>query len=345
MTKLYFTVDTEYEPAFTARMGLASRRANFERSILGRTGGGDAGIVYQMKMLDRSGLKGVFFVCPMPALLWGVAAIEDVVGPILERGHDVQLHLHSEWLELAPAGRNPLGNKTGRNIKDFTFAEQCELIGVAKSILERAGAPSPVAFRAGNYGANEDTLRALAMHGIRYDSSHCPALEDSFCKVGLGAEDRRPVLHRGVVEVPAGCIGDAARPLRHAQLTALALQEITAALLHARDNELENFTLVSHSFELLSRDRQRINRIVKRRFDALCKEVAAMPGVTTGTFAASPPRPLERKRPRPVLPRNPLRTGLRYIEQAISNAIYGARAYVPGLTFAEQTFGHAAYVV
>jgi hypothetical protein len=345
MTTLYFTVDTEYEPAFTARMGLDSRRSNFERSILGRTAAGDAGIVYQMEMLDRFGLKGVFFVCPMPSLLWGVAAIEDVVGPIVERGHDVQLHLHPEWLELAPSGRNPLGRRTGRNIKDFSFAEQCELIGLAKSILERAGAPSPVAFRAGNYGANQDTLQALATHGIRYDSSHCPAIEDSFCDIGLGPDDRRPMTYRDVVEVPAGCVENAARRLRHAQLTALSVQEIIAALRHARDHELENFTLVSHSFELLSRDRQRINRIVKRRFDTLCEEVAGMPRVSTGTFAANPPRPLVRRQPRPILPGNPLRTGLRYIEQAISNAIYGARAYVPVLVLAEQTLGHGAYVI
>src|SRR5690606_36725351 len=85
MTTLYYTVDTEYEPAFTARNGPDSRRENFERSILGRTPAGDAGIVYQMDKLDRHGLKGVFFVCPLPALLWGTAAIEDIVAPIVDR--------------------------------------------------------------------------------------------------------------------------------------------------------------------------------------------------------------------------------------------------------------------
>lgn len=345
MTTLYYTVDTEYEPAFTARNGLDSRRENFERSILGRTSAGDAGIVYQMDKLDRHGLKGVFFVCPLPALLWGTAAIEDIVAPIMDRGHEVQLHLHTEWLALAPPGCNPLGAKTGRNLRDFTLGEQCELIGLAKTILERAGAPSPIAFRAGNYGANDDTLRALAANGMAFDTSHCPALLGADDSIGLGPCHRRPVHRLGVVEVPVACIGDEGGPLRHAQLTALSVQEIIAALRHARSHELENFTLVSHSFELLSRDRRRINLIVKRRFDHMCEQVAAMRGVTTGTFSANPPRPLERRQPRPILPQSPLRTGLRHIEQAISNAVYGARAYVPGLPFAEEALGHVAYVV
>ena len=56
---------------------------------------GEVGIEYQMDVFDRHGLKAVFFVDPMPALVWGVEAISDVVGPIVARGHDVQLHLHS----------------------------------------------------------------------------------------------------------------------------------------------------------------------------------------------------------------------------------------------------------
>jgi hypothetical protein len=63
----------------------------------------------------------------MPALLWGVEAIADVIGPIVERGHDVQLHVHTEWLVLAGVD-NPLGSRIGTNLKDFTFEEQCLLL-------------------------------------------------------------------------------------------------------------------------------------------------------------------------------------------------------------------------
>src|SRR5690606_5548350 len=157
---------------------------------------------------------------------------------------------------------NPLGSRTGRNLKDFSFDEQCLLIEYASQTLIAAGADRPIAFRAGNYGANDDTLRALAALGIEFDTSHCPGHAGSPCEISLGPNDRRPMLHHGTIEVPIGCIANLGR-LRHAQLTALSTQELLAAIEHARDNAVPEFTIVSHSFELLSRDRSRINRIVK----------------------------------------------------------------------------------
>ena len=324
MTLLYFTIDTEYEPGFTARHGPASREANFARSIRGQTADGDVGVFYQMDVFDRYGLKAVFFVDPMPALLWGTGAIAEIVEPILERGHDVQLHLHSEWLALAGEA-NPLGARTGTNLKDFAYDEQCELIEWARRALMAAGAPRPVAFRAGNFGANDDTLRALATLGFTHDTSYSPGFAASSCAIGLGPEHRRPIARRGVIEVPVGCIEDVAQGLRHTQLTALSLRELVGAVRHARDHEINDLTLVSHSFELLCRDRRRINRIVKRRFDRLCESLGSMRGVGTTTYALRRPQAQHRPYPRPALPKSPVRTGIRLVEQAVANAIYGGR--------------------
>lgn len=329
MTQLYFTIDTEYESGFTADKGPDSRRANFERSILGRTAEGDLGVFYQLDTLDRHGLKGVAFVDPMPALLWGVEAIADVVGPIVSRGHDVQLHLHTEWLALAGAA-NPLKGRSGQHLKDFTFEEQATLIEWARDRLVAAGAPRPIAFRAGNYGANDDTLRALAELGFTHETSHSPGLAGSQCDISLGAEDRRPVRHCGLTEVPIGCVEDIGAELRHAQLTALSLAELTAALEHARDHEIDDFTLVSHSFELICRRRKRVNRIVKRRFDLLCEVIAAMDGVSTATYSTAPPEPSQQPSRPPALPRNAIRAGARMVEQAVANTLYGHRRFFRG---------------
>ena len=322
VTRLYITIDTEYDFGFTRRSGPDSRRANFARSIACATPSGEVGIAYQMDVLERHGLRAVFFVDPMPALVWGTAAIEDVVGPIVARGHDVQLHIHSEWLEIAGAA-NPLGGRTGLNIKDFTFEEQCLCLDYARSVLIAAGAPAPVAFRAGNYGANDDTLRALAALGIAYDTSHCPGIAGSHCAVRLSAQARAPLTHCGVVEVPIGCIGTSGGGLRHAQLTAISSAETIAALRHAHAAGVAGFTLVSHSFELLSRDRARVNQIVRRRFERLCAALAANADITTATYAADPPVVAAGPSP-PALPFSALRTGHRLAEQALANALYGA---------------------
>ena len=324
MVQVYITIDTEYEFGFTAKHGHGSRAANFDRAIRGRTPDGDAGIFHQMDVMDAHGLKAVFFVDPMPALLWGKRAVADVVEPVLKRGHDVQLHMHTEWLALL-GDRNPLGRRTGTSMKEFTADEQRVLIERGIELLMAAGAPRPVAFRAGNYAANDDTLRALAEAGIAYDTSHPPALSNGECEIGLGAEHRRPLERLGVIEVPIGCIGDAFGGLRHAQITALSYRETAAALRHARDNAIGDFTLVSHSFELLCRQRKRINRIVRRRFEKVCATIAGMKGVTTATYAGQPPQLARRTVDAPVLPPAPLLNGERMIEQAVANALYGSK--------------------
>ena len=322
MTALYITIDTEYSFGMARRMGGGGRAENFASAIIGATPTGARGIHYQMDRFDAHGIKAVFFVDPMPALVWGTEAIADVVGPIVARGHDVQLHLHSEWLDLA--GRaNPLGTQTGGNLRDFGFDAQCTLIDYARAVLMAAGAPAPVAFRAGNYGANDDTLRALAELGIAFDTSHCPGIAISECRISLGSNDRQVQRHCGTIEVPVGCIGAGGGALRHYQLTALTDAELLAALRHGVRERQQQVTLVSHSFELLSRDRQRANRIVQRRFDRLCAGLGQVPGLTSATYADSPPQ-IETTPPAP-LPHSPLRTLRRMAEQALGNALYGAK--------------------
>lgn len=320
MTGVYITIDTEYASSLA---GLG-RAENFARSIAGETPEGPAGVFYKMRLMERCGLKGVFFVDPMPALLWGREAIVDVVRPIVEAGHDVQLHCHTEWLELAGSA-NPFGGRTGRNIADFAFDEQCAILEWARDTLMAAGAPRPIAFRAGNYGANDDTLHALAEIGLAYDTSHTPGIADSACRISLTRRHRRPIRHCGVIEVPTGCIRTFGGGLRHAQVTAISSDEMLAAVRHARDHDLSSFTLVSHSFELLCRARMRVNTILQRRFEKLCKGIAEMPGVESATYAGAPPHPSAKEGPRPVLPASRMRAGMRMAEQLVSNSLYGAR--------------------
>lgn len=323
MTAIYLTIDTEYCAGFAAGPRPLSQAENFRRAIAGRVDGGEAGIFHQMDALERHGCQAVFFVDPLPALVWGLQAVADMVGPIVERGHDVQLHCHTEWLALA-GDANPLGARTGRHLADFALAEQVAIIELARDTLVAAGAPPPVAFRAGNYGANDDTLRALAAVGIAYDTSHAPGIGGSACRIGLGPEHRRPLHRLGVVEVPIGCIETAAGGLRHAQVTALSLAELRSAIVHARDAGFPSLTFVSHSFELLDRERRRVNPILRHRFERLCRAIAAIPGVHSATYRDHPPHPARDAHPAPLLPHNPVRTALRMAEQAVSNALYGS---------------------
>lgn len=318
MLRVYITIDTEYSAGRYKSGSHRELASNYACSIAGETASGAFGIEYQMDVFDRNGLKCVFFVDPMPALVWGIDSVKRVIEPIIRRGHDVQLHIHTEWLEFANA--NPVG-KTGHNIKDFTLDEQTELISIGCDLLERAGATKPVAFRAGNFGANDDTLRALAANRLRYESSFGGSVPHSLCDIELPSGQLTPVERCGVIEVPVSGISDKGGHRRHTQITAISATEMLNAIRHARDIGQTSFMIVSHSFEMLSRDRTKVNRVVKRRFEDICAGIAAMDGVASGTFADSPPAVETFGATLPEF-----RIGhyaQRISEQMVSNALYG----------------------
>ncbi|HET8612880.1 MAG TPA: hypothetical protein VFL92_08960, partial [Sphingomonas sp.] len=203
-TRVLVTVDTELSPALHQR-GVDSR-ANFASSIFGRCPAGAFGVGWQMDRLEEAGLTGVFFVDPMPGLVYGEQIVADMVGPIVARGHEAQLHIHTEWLEWAK--QSPVGGRRGRNIGDFALEDQIALIGLARDMLVRAGAPPPAAFRAGNFGANDNTPRALAALGIPWGASVNPAYLGGECRMSFDAGSTAPVRRGGVTVLPVSGLHD-----------------------------------------------------------------------------------------------------------------------------------------
>lgn len=277
MTSVLITIDTELSAAlFQAGHDADS---NFAFSI----DCGGFGIGWQMDRLEARRLKGVFFVDPMAALVYGPGVIARIVTPIVERGHEAQLHLHPEWLEWST--QQPVGDRRGRSIGDFDHADQSTLIALARQLLIDAGAPPPTAFRAGNYGANDDTLRVLAELGMHWDSSFNPAYVGDPCHISLAPSQIDPIKHLGMIEMPVSAIHDRPGHVRHAQVCALSSAEMTQALDHAAATRRPAFTIVTHSFEMMSRDRRRPNRAVMKRFEMLCETVSTHPNLSTNGFS------------------------------------------------------------
>jgi len=283
MTMLCITVDTELSAALFQRG--AGLEENLRRSIWGEVDGQPYGIGWQMTLMERHGVKGVFFLDPMPALVYGPDFLRSIVAAVVERGHEIQLHVHTEWLQWAKA--SPVEGRQGRNIGDFSLADQTRLLDLGRNLLEQAGAPAVTAFRAGNFGANDDTLRALSRVGIPWDSSVNLAYLGNGCDIrvdGLAGPHRR----LGVIELPVSGIADRPGRFRPAQICALSATEMRAGLRHAAQERHDVFMVVTHSFEMLSRDRERPNRAVMRRFERLCREARRLPGIGMGGFADLP---------------------------------------------------------
>lgn len=256
-TRVLITVDTELMWRPDAARG--GWEALFARSY----DPAGVGVPWQLARLAAHDLKATFFVDPMPACAFGIEPLKRMIAPILEAGQDVQLHLHPNW--SAPDARFEL--------IDWDEPGQRELIDRARALLIAAGAPAPLAFRAGSYGANDATLRALASLGIRYDSSHNGGHAPWPSAIALPADQIAPIEHAGVVELPVTQIGDS-DGLRHLQICAVSIAELRAALDHAAREGHPAVTIVSHSFELASRNGLRPNAVHVRRFEALCEHLA-----------------------------------------------------------------------
>lgn len=274
------------------------------------------GVGWQLEQLDRHGLKACFFVDPMPALVYGLDPIRRVVERIQAAGQEVQLHLHPNW---TGARADDKGASYGLfELIDYGLEGQRALIAQAAELLTQAGAGELNAFRSGSYSANDDTLRALAALGFRYDSSHNGSEHPWPSAIDLPARQIAPVVRHGIVEVPVTCIEDRPGHLRHFQICALSTAEMRAALTHAVRERHAAVTVVSHGFELANRAGTRPNAVHVRRFESLCRMLAERQGtLVTEHFRDCPALPLDRD-DRPLAPSR-LRTRLRQAEQLWSN--------------------------
>ncbi len=321
MTALLITVDTELSALFQ-RQGV-SLADNIRRSIWAEAGGAAHGIGWQMDLMERHGIKGVFFLDPMPALIHGPDFLRPIVSTITSRGHEVQMHVHTEW--LAWTTDTPVGGRQGHSIGDFSLDDQIVLLGQAKALLEDAGAPPITAFRAGNFGANDDTLRALATIGVLWDSSVNPAYLGGECRITTDAATIGTSRLNGVVELPVSGISDRPGGFRPAQVCAMSVSEMCGGLRHAAHHRHPSYVVVTHSFEMLSRDRQRANGAVKARFEALCRTASRLPEVRSAGFNDLDPAMADDGQRLTRLPPNSLRTGLRLVQQAVATWRYERR--------------------
>ena len=267
MTAILVTIDTELSPAAHQRGVSASD--NFATAILGRVSDGEWGVAYQANMLQANGLKAVFFVEALCASVFGLDLLKRTVEPILSAGQAVQLHIHAEWLQWMAA--DPVDGRRGRCIADFGYNDQCRLIGLGIENLVAAGAPVPVAFRAGNYGANNETLRALASNGIGFDTSYNLPFLGRPCGIVAERPLMDPAKIDGVVEVPISFFEDYPRHARAAQICAVSASEMRLVVEQSVAQRRQTAVIVGHSFELLNRARTRADRIVVRRFERLCE--------------------------------------------------------------------------
>jgi hypothetical protein len=245
----------------------------FRRYIYGTTPRGDYGLPFQLKVLNDNGLRGVYFVEPLFATRFGLAPLEEIIGLVRDAGQSVELHLHTEWVDESLIPIFPAVTRKRQHMHQFSFVEQCLLLEKGVELLASAGSGTLKAFRAGSFGANNDTLRALATTTIDIDSSfNSTALP---CEIKANEPVRQPSLLEGVLEVPLSVYTDGIGRQRPVQLTACSFGEMKAVLQDAQRFKWSHFVILMHSSELLNDGRTHRNPIVVRRFVKLCEYLSA----------------------------------------------------------------------
>lgn len=243
----------------------------FERYVYGPTPQGNFGLGFQAELLSEHGLHGVFFVEPMFALRFGMDPLREIVSLIRRHGHEVQLHLHTEWID--EARDPPVDMSTGKRqfLRQFSLLEQKAVIRRAKELLTAAHPIDPIrAFRAGSFGFDLNTLSALADNSIYLDSSYNASLYGMSSGLMPGRVLVEPLRWEATFEYPMTVFRDGLGKLRHVQLTACSYREIEALLWQALEQQRRAFIVLSHNSELLTPSKEKPDGVVVDRFRRLC---------------------------------------------------------------------------
>ena len=283
--RVFLTVDTEIWPRAPKwpHVPLApGETCERERAACfwGGNGRDRRGLPYQLETLARHDLHATYFVDPLFSLCLGAPLLADVVRVIVDAGQEIGLHLHPEW--LTDPRCQGLPKFAGPLLHEYGEAEQGALVRKGLQLMADAGARDISAFRAGSWGANLGTLRALTSAGIRFDSSLNVYTPVSFPDL----PDRRawvqPRSLEGIWEFPVTFFVDRPpRGVRPLHVTACTFAEFQLVLEHAYAQGWFAVVAVLHSFEFVrisALDRPGglagPQRVLSRRFERLCQYLA-----------------------------------------------------------------------
>lgn len=289
--------------------------AHFERYVFGRSRHGDYALPKTLEILNRHGLKGIFFVEPLFAARFGIEHLQTIVELIRDADQEIQLHIHPEWTdEISP----PIIENVSRKRQHLTYYnldEQTRLIAFAKQLLESAGSGPISAFRAGSFAANRDTFSALKHNNIFFDSSLNRCYEVSAPDLRAQHDFASPFVIDGVSTYPVTVFADGFGHERPAQVGACSSSEMRCAILSAKKGGMTDFVVLSHNFEMLKPDTSQPDWIVVKRFEKLCTFLAMhREALTVGSYT----RALSSAEPALQLLRVPMASTLsRYFEQLV----------------------------
>lgn len=158
--------------------------------IYGRIGNDYYGIDYLMDIFDENGIKGLFFVDVCEAWEYERDVFLKMMRHIDSRGHDVGVHVHPDRM----------ADKNRRFLWQYNYEEQYDIIKKATDLYIEALDKKPISFRAGRYGANDDTIDILNKLGYKIDMSYFYGKKN--CRITSFNGHNKVQVINGILEVP-----------------------------------------------------------------------------------------------------------------------------------------------
>jgi len=239
--------------------------------VFGKINGVEYGVPKFIDLLKFHGMKATFFVDVYTKKTEYEPEFKKICLKLIELGHDVQLHTHPDGMFDPKRGA----------MKDYSLSEQIEIIAKGKQLFKKWFGYGPSLHRAGDWGANLDTLEALKFNDILTDSSmfygwpNCLLNEDSYAK-------NKMVRQEGMLQIPASvyqCVTlGLFKPYRLISTDGNSFTETWSMIELLRKKQVPVINLVYHSFSFLKWNKERTSyRVAKNRlnkFDRLLTKLS-----------------------------------------------------------------------
>jgi len=251
------------------------------RGMMGHYGDRQLGLPWIVDILAEHGLAATFFLEPFNDELGHPGRTEPICRYLLDRGQDVQLHVHPNRKQYALRTQGQVFRETD-NLTELDPAEQQALLMEGAERLAGWIGKRPVAFRAGNMAACEQTLEQLSAVGIHIDSSYTFPYAGRRCFFGPAAPYNGSKWYGDVLEVALSGFRQpriaGLHPAKPLDLAGISFEECRSAALKICGAGADA-VMILHSFSLFKvrnaqYDGGRPNRVVARRFRRLCRWLA-----------------------------------------------------------------------
>ncbi len=230
--------------------------------IWGKTDSGSYGIEKLIEICDSFDVQALFFVDIAEAWDYGEQEIADVINFIEKSGHNTGVHIHPDHM----------ADKSRLFLWEYSYDEQYEIILKCTELYKKITGKMPVAFRAGKYGANTETLDILSELGYRLDFSQF--FGQKWCGINPPLTRNTPCRYKNIIEVPVTVyesisLGKFKRYDKiDASMNSLEYRHVMNNMKKLKDNLV--ISLFYHSFSLLNwrknPDNVSINQSELRKF-------------------------------------------------------------------------------